>query len=124
MTYSLGQRIERARTAAGLSMDDVGKGLGIRRTTIQKWESGKLLPRSNNLQKLSGLLNVSLVWLLSGNAPEGSALRSARDERRSASESLSDKSEIFRKLHRAMEMQQESAALLADVSISVQRLTC
>ena len=40
--------------------------MGVRIRTIQAWESDSVEPRANKLQMVSALLNVSMVWLMSG----------------------------------------------------------
>ena len=40
--------------------------MGVRVRTIQAWESDSVEPRANKLQMVSALLNVSMVWLMSG----------------------------------------------------------
>lgn len=41
--------------------------LGVKSSTIGKWESGKEDPRANRLQMIASLLNVPLLWLLAGS---------------------------------------------------------
>lgn len=61
---TLGGRIVRAREAAGLSTAQLARRAGILTETMQGWESDRLMPRTNQMVKLSGLLNVSPTWLL------------------------------------------------------------
>jgi len=61
---TMGGRIVRARESAGLSTAQLARRAGVLTETLQAWESDRLIPRTNQLVKLSGMLNVSPTWLL------------------------------------------------------------
>lgn len=63
---TLGDRIAGAREAAGLSADELADRLGVKRSTLRKWEEDLSEPRANRLQMLAGMLGVSLSWMLTG----------------------------------------------------------
>ncbi len=63
---TLGDRIAAAREAAALSPDDLAQRLGVRATTVQAWENDRAEPRGNRMQMLAGMLNVPLIWLMTG----------------------------------------------------------
>lgn len=63
---TFGDRLEAARAAAGLSPEDLAQRLGVRDTTIAEWEADAWEPRANRMQMLAGMLNVSLMWLMTG----------------------------------------------------------
>ena len=63
---TFGDRIAGARDVAGMSQSDLARRLGVRLSTLHAWEEDRSEPRANRLQMLSGLLNVSLPWLLNG----------------------------------------------------------
>ncbi|WP_366943525.1 helix-turn-helix domain-containing protein [Cypionkella sp.] len=65
-TATFGDRLEAARESCGLSQTELAQRLGVRDTTIKSWEADEWEPRGNRLQMLAGMLNVSLMWLLSG----------------------------------------------------------
>jgi transcriptional regulator with XRE-family HTH domain len=65
-TATLGDRIEGAREAAGLSQTELARRLGVKLATIRAWEDDQAEPRANKLQMLAGLLGVSIMWLLTG----------------------------------------------------------
>ncbi|MGH1330846.1 MAG: helix-turn-helix domain-containing protein [Paracoccaceae bacterium] len=67
---TFGDRLVGAREAAGMSARDLARRLGIKDKTLRNWEEDIAEPRANKLQMLSGVLNVSMRWLLSG-AGEG-----------------------------------------------------
>lgn len=61
---TFGGRIVRARETAKLSTAQLARRAGVLTETLQAWESDRLMPRTNQIVKLSGLLNVSPTWLL------------------------------------------------------------
>ncbi|MCT8997189.1 helix-turn-helix domain-containing protein [Chelativorans intermedius] len=63
---TMGGRLSRARDAAGLTVAELARRLGVKASTIQAWESDRSQPRANRLAMLAGVLNVSLSWLLHG----------------------------------------------------------
>jgi transcriptional regulator with XRE-family HTH domain len=63
---TFGDRLAGAREAAGLSQKELAKKLGIKVKTLASWENDISEPRANRLQMVSGLLSVSLRWLLTG----------------------------------------------------------
>lgn len=63
---TVGGRISRAREAAGLSVKDVAWRLGVKMATVKAWESDRSQPGSHRLSNLSGLLQVSLSWIVHG----------------------------------------------------------
>jgi len=63
---TFGDRLAAARDDAGLSQADLGARLGVKDVTIAAWEDDLKEPRANRLQMLSGMLNVSITWLLTG----------------------------------------------------------
>ncbi len=63
---TLGDRIVAAREAVGYSQKKLASRLGVKLKTVQGWEEDRAEPRANKAQMMSGILGVSLVWLLSG----------------------------------------------------------
>lgn len=63
---TFGDRLAGARESAGLSQGDLGRQIGVKVATIEAWENDLKEPRANRLQMLSGMLGVSLRWLLTG----------------------------------------------------------
>lgn len=61
-----GGRLTRAREARGLTTRDLAWKLGVRQSTVTKWESDRSVPSSHRLSTLAGILDVSLSWLLHG----------------------------------------------------------
>jgi transcriptional regulator with XRE-family HTH domain len=71
---TLGDRLALARDRQGLTQAQLARRLGLRVQTIRNWEADRSEPRANKLQMLAGFLNVSMVWLMTGEgagAPAG-----------------------------------------------------
>ncbi|QFT57216.1 transcriptional repressor DicA [Sulfitobacter sp. THAF37] len=63
---TFGDRLAAARENAGMSQGDLAKRLGVRLSTLRKWEDDLSEPRANRLSMLAGILNVSMMWLITG----------------------------------------------------------
>jgi transcriptional regulator with XRE-family HTH domain len=68
-----------ARDQAALSQGDLAKRLGVKLSTLRAWEDDRSEPRANKLQMVSGVLGVSMGWLMTGegdgvDAPDAGAL--------------------------------------------------
>jgi transcriptional regulator with XRE-family HTH domain len=61
-----GGRLSRAREAAGLTAKDLAWRLGVKVATVNAWERDRSQPATHRLNMLSGLLSVSISWLLHG----------------------------------------------------------
>jgi transcriptional regulator with XRE-family HTH domain len=68
-TATLGDRLTLAREAAGLDLNQLAQRIGVRPQTVRGWEEDRAEPRANRLQMLAGMLDCSLVWLISGLGP-------------------------------------------------------
>lgn len=62
-TFSLGERIRKAREDLGLSQLRFATALGIDRKTVGNWEAGRNQPRYGDLMLISSVTDVSLEWL-------------------------------------------------------------
>ncbi|MEO0390924.1 MAG: helix-turn-helix domain-containing protein [Pseudomonadota bacterium] len=63
---TFGDRVAAARDAAGMTQKQMAKRLGVKLSTLQGWEDDLSEPRANRLSMLAGLLNVSMMWLMTG----------------------------------------------------------
>lgn len=63
---TFGDRLAAAREVCGQSQKALAQKLGVGLKTVEKWENDISEPRANKLQMLSGVLNVSMRWLLTG----------------------------------------------------------
>ena len=61
----MGQRINQKRLEMGLTMEELGKMVGVGASAVNKWEKGNVenLKRST-IQKLADIFNCSPVWLM------------------------------------------------------------
>jgi len=67
---TFGDRLAGAREQAGMNQAELARRLGVKLKTVKAWENDVSEPRANKLSMMAGMLNVSLLWLLSG---EGTA---------------------------------------------------
>jgi len=65
-TATFGDRLAGARQATGMSQGILARRIGVKPKTLRAWEEDLAEPRANRLQMLSGLLGVSLPWLMTG----------------------------------------------------------
>lgn len=63
---TFGDRMALAREAQGLTQSQLARQLGLRVDSVRNWEADRAEPRANRLQMLAAFLNVSIVWLLTG----------------------------------------------------------
>ena len=73
---TFGDRVVAAREAVGWPQKTLAKRLGVKLKTVRVWEDDLSEPRANKLQMLAGMLNVSLMWLLTG---DGEGVRDPQD---------------------------------------------
>lgn len=62
MTF--GEKLQRLRKANSLTQEALAQQLGVSRQTLSKWESGTVLPDTENVLRLSTLFSVSIDDLL------------------------------------------------------------
>ena len=74
---TFGDRLALARESQNLTQEQLARRLGLRVQTIRNWEFDRSAPRANRLQMIAGFLNVSMIWLLTGEGEGGPALRGA-----------------------------------------------
>lgn len=63
---TLGGRMVCAREVQELTTSQLARRLGVKTATLHAWETDRSEPRSNRLLTISGMLNVSPTWLLTG----------------------------------------------------------
>jgi HTH-type transcriptional regulator, cell division transcriptional repressor len=63
----LGERIANARMAKGITQEKLAELVGVKNSTLIKWETDRSSPRINRLNQMAGILGVSVVWLLAGD---------------------------------------------------------
>lgn len=98
---SLGERLRSAREAAGLSVEQAARRLGVLKSTWQAWEADRKEPRANRLTMTAGVLGVSPSWLLSGMG-DGPWERQASDDPAALLRDLREASREMAALNRKM----------------------
>ncbi len=63
---TFGDRVAGAREHAGMSQAQLARRLGVKTATLRAWEEDMSEPRANKLSMMAGLVNVSIMWLLTG----------------------------------------------------------
>ena len=57
------ERLKTLRLEKGITQKDLGKMIGVGRTTISEYESGKIVPKQDGLIKIAEYFNVSVDYL-------------------------------------------------------------
>lgn len=108
---TFGDRLSGAREATGMSQEQLAKRIGVKIKTMKAWEDDLSEPRANRLSHLSGMLNVSLRWLLTGEGtgpddPEQGDLspdvRVMLDEVRTLQTQIASSAERLKRLERQL----------------------
>lgn len=63
---TFGDRLAYARDSVGMTQAQLARRVGVKLQTLKNWEEDRSEPRANRVQMLAGMLNVSIVWLMSG----------------------------------------------------------
>lgn len=70
----IGQKIKTARTAKGLTQEELGKLVGVQKSAIAKYESGRVVNiKRSTLQKIAQILNIRPSELIFDNSPKEAA---------------------------------------------------
>jgi transcriptional regulator with XRE-family HTH domain len=64
----IADRIGEVRKQLNLNQEEFGKLLGVRKSTISRYESGTI-PGDENLRKIAEIGNTTIEWLLRGDQP-------------------------------------------------------
>lgn len=116
MTYNklFGNRIKDSRINKGYGVSQLASRIGVKPETLKKWESGETEPRPNKVNKLSGILGVSMVWLLVGDDTDGSNT--------SHSPEFSETQQLEEKIDRAEKLISDLSFLLVDIRAQSRRI--
>ncbi|MFK7918224.1 MAG: multiprotein-bridging factor 1 family protein [Ilumatobacter sp.] len=91
---AIGRRITEAREALDDSIETLAERLGVTADTVEAWESGDRPLRANHMTRVSGVLGISLSWLIMGRGIEPMAeptdLESLRSDLSAARSRLDD----------------------------------
>lgn len=61
---SIGQRIKEARIYKQMTMEELGKIIGVRRATISRYESGEIGVNSHKIEAIASALECSPAYLM------------------------------------------------------------
>lgn len=114
---TMGQRIVRLRTQAGLSQDALAEQLGVSRQSVSKWETDGSVPDLDRLVKLSKVFGVTLDELVKGETglfPEPEAHGASASAPEGSQPAAAPAAELLR-LHR----QKLAGILLMVISLAV-----
>lgn len=99
---TFGDRLEAARLARGMSLNALAKNLGVDRKTLSAWENDQSEPRANRIQMLAAILNVSMVWLISGFGNGTQDVQDSVDRRDEINQALAELTQIKRALNASL----------------------
>ena len=105
---TFGDRVAGAREAAGMTQAQLARRLGVKKSTLSGWEQDLSEPRANKLSVMAGLLNVSIMWLLTG---EGDGMTGPADDTQGAPDFSGILAEL-REIRAAMRANTERTARL------------
>ena len=67
---TMGHRIKLARQHIGMSQEELANRMGVRRQSVQQWESEETGPRHKRLAELAKVLRVDQMWLVMGETDD------------------------------------------------------
>jgi len=100
---TFGDRLEAARSAKGLSVEGLAAKIGVKKRTVMNWENDIASPRANRLSMLAGLLNVSIVWLITGQGNGTLDVVEGYDRSQSMNETIGEIKALKQTLLRAVD---------------------
>lgn len=77
----LGKRVRQLRRDYNMSQDDLGKILGVGKTTISNYENGNSFPDSEKLLQLSEVFEVTTDYLLGASDVRDRSILTPKDEK-------------------------------------------
>ena len=116
MNYNklFGIRVKNSRINKGLSVSQLASRIGVKPETVKKWESGETDPRPNKVNQLSGILGVSMIWLLAGEDEKFSDT--------SHSPEFSETQQLEEKIDLAEKMISDLSFLLVDIRAQARKI--
>jgi transcriptional regulator with XRE-family HTH domain len=72
-TWTLGDRIRKARRDAGLTAEQMAATVGVSAKTLTRWENDETAPRVDDLVRISAACQVPTFWLVEAD-PRGAEL--------------------------------------------------
>jgi transcriptional regulator with XRE-family HTH domain len=72
--WTLGDRLTKARTLAGLTVQEMASAIRVSRGTVSNYEHDHTEPPFTTIKRYAELANVSLWWLLGEDTPPSSSV--------------------------------------------------
>ncbi len=76
----VGARIKLVRRDKGMTQGDLAQAVGVSRSAVAQWETGRAGQLSANLSRIAGVLEVGVEYLLHGEDKHGSNMAASADE--------------------------------------------
>jgi HTH-type transcriptional regulator, cell division transcriptional repressor len=108
---TLSGRISLARENSSLTQQQLSHRLGVLLKTVKNWETDRSEPRGNKLTTLSGVLGVSLQWLVTG-----------KDDLGNIPDTPEETKSLQVKMDRLLTLHEQSTALIAIIQADIQNL--
>ncbi len=77
---SIGDRIRAARTDRSLTQDELARQIGVSRSAVAQWETGRTGQITGNLTRIAAALQVSVEYLVHGDDKRAPAEARQGDE--------------------------------------------
>ena len=75
--WTMGDRLAKARTQAGMSQDDMARALYRARRTIYSWEHDETRPSKLHLLRWAEVTGIAAEWIESGHAERQTGITTA-----------------------------------------------
>ncbi len=76
----IGVRIKALRREKGLSQDELAQQVGVSRSAVAQWETGRTGQVTGNLSRIAGALDASVEFLVYGNDKHAPGAATQGDE--------------------------------------------
>lgn len=76
----IGERIRSARQERGWTQDQLAESVGVSRSAVAQWETGRAGQLTGNLSRIAEVLNVGIEYLTHGREKRGPAQAVTGDE--------------------------------------------
>ena len=76
----IGERIREARQARGWTQDELAEAVGVSRSAVAQWETGRAGQVTGNLSRIAEVLDVSIEHLAHGRSKRTSGQATSGDE--------------------------------------------
>lgn len=63
-------QIKKMRLAAGLTQAELAEGVGVTRSAVALWETGRKYPRGRDIPQIASLLNCTIDDLYERDSPD------------------------------------------------------